>query len=180
MWEHTDLTTGGGRHAGDGSTRLRVESTIAGDPWYGAPLLSILDGIDAKDAAWRPPGGVHSVWELTLHITVWARETARRLRGGPSGEPAEGDWPAVTATDAASWKAAIADTRRAHGELAQALADLDDRDLDRQVGGNQVDGQGKPVTFHRTVVGVLQHDAYHAGQIALVKKLRAADPRRPG
>jgi hypothetical protein len=29
---------------------------------------------------------------------------------------------------------------------------------------------GNPVTYYQTIVGILQHDAYHAGQIALLKK----------
>jgi uncharacterized damage-inducible protein DinB len=116
---------------------------------------------------------VHSIAELVLHMTAWTRETTRRLRGGEHGVPAEGDWPPVAGSDSRAWSAALADLRRAHGELARTLVELDDGVLAQQVAGAQVDARGQPVTLHRTVVGLLQHDAYHAGQIALLKKLRA-------
>lgn len=151
--------------------RAEVDSTIAGDPWYGPSVLRTLDGIDASAAAARPIPGAHTVWEIVLHMTAWVNETTRRVRGGSHGTPAEGDWPPVSGTDRVSWDAAVAELRRAHDELAASLIEVDDADLSRQVGGTQVDSQGQPVTVHRTVIGLLQHDAYHAGQVTLLKKI---------
>ena len=154
--------------------RAEVEGTLAGDPWYGSSVLSILDGVDAAAAAAKPVAGAHSIWELVLHITAWTREVARRLRGKSASPPAEGDWPPVPATDSKAWSAAVADLRDAHADLARAVAETDDAFLGRQVGGDQVDSFGKPITLHRTVIGALQHIAYHAGQISLLKRTRAS------
>ncbi len=147
-----------------------LEATLDGDPWYGSAVSRILDGIDASKAKVHPVKGGHSIWELVLHMTAWTHETRRRLHGGAHGEPVEGDWPAVTLTTAESWQAAVAELRQSHRELARALLAIEDMDLERQIAGAQTDGAGQPVTFHQTVVGLLQHDAYHAGQIALLKK----------
>ena len=150
-----------------------VERTIEGDPWYGSSLLRILEGLNASAAAAHPIDGAHSIWELVLHMTAWTHEATRRLRGGLPGEPAEGDWPPVAGTDATAWRDAVGELRNAHADLARTLARLDDVELGRQVAGTQVDDRGTPVTIHRTVVGMLQHDAYHTGQVALLKKVVA-------
>jgi uncharacterized damage-inducible protein DinB len=150
--------------------RRELESTMDGDPWYGSAVARILDGIDAPGAAAHPIKGAHSIWELVLHMTAWANEVRRRLDGGKHGDPVEGDWPAVGSTTPDEWKKAVSSLRRAHTELAQTLASTDDAALARQVGGNQIDATGRPVTLYQTAIGILQHDTYHAGQIAILKK----------
>ena len=143
---------------------------MEGDPWYGSPIARILDGIDAQSAAAHPIQGAHSVWELVLHMTAWLNEVRRRLDGGKHGDPAEGDWPSVGATTPEAWKQALSSLRRAHADLAQTLTAADDAALAVQVAGGQVDSSGKPVSLYQTVIGILQHDTYHAGQIAILKK----------
>ena len=150
--------------------RRELDATIGGDPWYGTAVSRILDGVDAGHAAAHPVKGGHSVWELVAHMTAWVNETNRRLRGGVHGSPVEGDWPPVGSTTPESWTAALSRLREAHDELARTLVGIGDTDLDRQVAGDQIDTTGQPVTCYQTVVGLLQHDAYHAGQIALLKK----------
>jgi uncharacterized damage-inducible protein DinB len=152
--------------------RLRREltTTMDGDPWYGSAVSNILDGIDADTAAAHPLEGAHSIWELVAHMTGWVNEAKRRLEGGVHRLPAEGDWPTIRSTTAEAWNNALAALRRAHEELARTIETGEDSGLSRQVGGAQVDAMGHPVTFYQTIIGILQHDAYHAGQIALLKK----------
>ena len=152
--------------------RLRRElmSTLDGDPWYGSAVSNILDGVDAGMAVAHPITRAHSIWELVLHMTAWTNEVKQRLEGGPHRSPAEGDWPAVRATTQEAWTAALAALRRAHDDLAQTIGAAEDSSLGRQIGGGQVDAMGNPVTFYQTIIGILQHDTYHAGQIALLKK----------
>jgi uncharacterized damage-inducible protein DinB len=150
--------------------RKELDATLGGDPWYGTAVSRILDGVDAGHAAAHPVKGGHSIWELVAHMTGWVNETNRRLLGGVHGTPVEGDWPKVGSTTPESWTAALSRLREAHDNLARTLVAIGDTDLDRQVAGDQTDATGQPVTCHQTVVGLLQHDAYHAGQIALLKK----------
>ena len=150
-----------------------VGSTLSGDPWHGPSVMAVLSGIDAAAAGRRAIPGAHTIAELVLHMAAWTRETTRRLRGGAAGAPAEGDWPAPRAATAEAWRAALAELRLAHEELAAELVRHDDADLDRPVAGGQRDALGEIVTLRRTVAGLLQHDAYHAGQAALLRKLAA-------
>jgi uncharacterized damage-inducible protein DinB len=150
--------------------RRELEATFDGDPWYGSAVSRILDGVDESQAAAHPVKGAHSIWELVAHMTAWVNETNRRLRGSKHADPIEGDWPAVTSTSAASWQSAMSDLAGAHAALAATLTAMDDADLGRQITGGQTDANGQPVTLYRTALGLLQHDAYHAAQIALLKK----------
>jgi len=152
--------------------RLRREltATLSGDPWYGSAVSNILDGIDADTAAAHPITGAHSIWELVVHMTAWVNEARRRLEGGPHRPPAEGDWPAVRSTTPEAWADALAGLRQAHQDLARTIAAAEDSSLSRQIGGAQVDAMGNPVSYYQTIIGILQHDTYHAGQIALLKR----------
>jgi uncharacterized damage-inducible protein DinB len=152
--------------------RLRRElmATLNGDPWYGPAVSNILDGIAADMAAAHPIPGAHSIWELVLHMTAWVNETKRRLEGGPHSTPAEGDWPAVRSMTQEAWTAALAALRQSHDDLSRTIGAAEDSSLSRQIGGAQVDAIGNPVSYYQTIVGILQHDTYHAGQIALLKR----------
>lgn len=151
-----------------------LRRALSGDPWHGPSLDAILKGVDAVAASAHPIPGLHSIWENVAHITVWAREAARRVKGHPVQTPAEGDWPAIGATSAARWAAARADLVAAHQELEQALAGLPEERLDEKVGTTRDAPLGAGYSYVVLVAGVLQHDAYHGGQIALLKKALAA------
>jgi uncharacterized damage-inducible protein DinB len=136
-----------------------------GDAWHGAPVDTILAGVTARQAAARPLADAHTIWELTLHIAVWDRVVARRLSGEEfEPSPAE-DWPLMRESTDAEWRRALADLRDARAELRAALLAFDDRRL-----GDTV--QGKNYSFYVMVHGIVQHDLYHAGQIAILKKAR--------
>jgi uncharacterized damage-inducible protein DinB len=152
--------------------RLRrvLEATLEGDPWYGSAVTRILEGVGASEAVARPIPAAHTIWELVAHMTAWVNETNRRLRGGRHGVPEEGDWPALTSTSGAAWQSARTALAQAHASLAATLTAMDDADLAKPVAGGQVDAAGQTVSLYDTIAGLLQHDAYHAGQIALLKK----------
>ena len=141
-----------------------------GDPWHGTPLGAILDGIDAKRAAARPLAGAHSIWELVLHMTGWKNETAKRLRGAIACMPAEGDWPEVGEPTDERWQAAISSLQAAHDGLIAAVKALPDSKLYEPTNDRRSGPLGTGVSYYVLLHGIVQHDVYHAGQIALLKK----------
>jgi uncharacterized damage-inducible protein DinB len=146
----------------------------SGDAWHGPSLAALLDDVTAAEAARRPIAGAHTIWELVLHLTAWTGEVRRRLGGGEPGEPGEGDWPEPPAATPEAWAAARAALAAAHAALQADVLHVDDAQLDRPVGGTRdlPLGSGGPhgVMLH----GLAQHDAYHGGQIALLKKAARA------
>ena len=141
-----------------------------GDPWHGEPVRRILDGIYAEQAAARPFPGAHGIWELVLHMTSWTREVTRRLRDRVAREPADGDWPAVSGGGDREWRAAVDALARAHAELVSVAAEFPPAELEHAVGDERDRPLGAGVSYAVMLHGLAQHHAYHAGQIALLRK----------
>jgi uncharacterized damage-inducible protein DinB len=146
----------------------QLQREHSGQPWHGSPLLGILDGITHTQAASRPIDGAHSIWELVLHLTAWKNEVRHRLSGARAGEPREGDWPAIGDSTAEGWTKARQNLDVAHRLLLSALRSFREENL--PVPSNDIRGEGVAPTYYELLLGVLQHDVYHAGQIALLKK----------
>ena len=141
-----------------------------GEPWHGPSARQVLGGVTAAAAAARPIAGGHSIWELVLHIIAWRSEVARRVEGGEPAEPAEGDWPQVAETTDAAWARALTRLEDSHRRLTAALGKLPEARLDDLVGRQQNRSVGSGVTYYVTLHGVAQHDAYHLGQVSVLKR----------
>jgi uncharacterized damage-inducible protein DinB len=142
-----------------------------GDPWHGSPLTAILEGITAAQAARKPIPGAHSIWELVLHVTAWKREIAKRAAGAPAGEPADGDWPEVGDPTQARWTKAVAALHDAHQRLLKTVASVPEPKLYEPTNDPRNRPLGSGVPYYVLLHGAVQHDVYHAGQIALLKKV---------
>ncbi|HYG63909.1 MAG TPA: DinB family protein [Thermoanaerobaculia bacterium] len=142
----------------------------SGDPWYGPSMREVLTGISAAEAAVHPLPAAHSVWDLVLHMTGWTEEVARRVEGGEPSLPQAGDWPALPVVSAATWDAALAGLESAHERLLRALEGFPEERLSEMVGDARDLPLGTGVSFEGMLRGLVQHHAYHTGQIALLKK----------
>jgi uncharacterized damage-inducible protein DinB len=141
----------------------QVRMAAEGSPWHGASLLDNLSSVTAAQAAARPVSSAHSIWELVLHLTGWTREVTRRLDGAPKGAPTEGDWPAVGEVSEPAWDKARDALRRAHQELAEKAERFPEARWASAVSQSED-------SFADTIAGLLQHDAYHGGQIGLLRR----------
>jgi uncharacterized damage-inducible protein DinB len=149
----------------------QFEREIAGQPWHGPSLTAILEGVTAAEAANKPSPGTHSMWEILLHMTGWKREVTRRMQGHRAGEPPEGDWPAIGDASEARWEAAKADHLAAQRELLDLVRGMTEENLGTKVAGEATASIGAGLSLKATLYGLLQHDVYHAGQIALLKRM---------
>jgi uncharacterized damage-inducible protein DinB len=149
-----------------------LQRAYDGDPWHGSSVTALLEGVSAVAAMAEPVRGGHSIWALVLHMTAWTDEVRARLGGATPGEPAQGDWPPVPepATPAA-WRAAREALRDAHRALEGAVAALPHARLDERVGNVRDPALGSGLTYAGMVRGLVQHHAYHGGQIAVLKRL---------
>jgi uncharacterized damage-inducible protein DinB len=151
-----------------------LEREYDGDPWHGSSLVAILDGISASQASANPIANAHSIWEVVLHITAWKNEVRLRLSGAPAGEPKEGDWPDVGEPSDERWHAALERLRRAHRDFLADIQSLPEAKLFAPTNDRRDRKTGAGVSIYVLLHGVVQHDVYHAGQIALLKKGLAA------
>ena len=146
----------------------QLDRQYEGAPWHGTSLKAILDGVSAANAASRPLANGHTIWELVLHITAWKNEARHRLAGRAAGEPQEGDWPAVGPTSDENWKEALERLDLAHRLLLSAVRNFPEANLPTPTNDPRADGLAP--TYYELLLGLIQHDVYHSGQIALLKK----------
>jgi uncharacterized damage-inducible protein DinB len=147
-----------------------VHQVHGGEPWHGFSTQRILDGISADHAAARPGGGAHSIWEIVLHMTAWTHEVASRLSGHEPADPAEGDWPPAGETTDQERQATLAALDAAQRDLSDAAAAVPDARWSERIGvGDPALGTGR--TPLETLEGLAVHHGYHAGQIALLKRM---------
>jgi uncharacterized damage-inducible protein DinB len=141
-----------------------------GDPWHGSPLGNILEGTTAQKAAKRPLAGGHTIWEIVLHMTAWKNEVRKRLSGAPASDPEAGDWPAVGDPTDKRWREALERLDEAHRRLIDAVRAFPESKLFDATNDTRDPALGTGVSFYELLHGVVQHDVYHSGQIALLKK----------
>jgi uncharacterized damage-inducible protein DinB len=148
----------------------QLRRAFSGDAWHGDSLFEILDGVTAAQAAARPIKNAHSIWELVLHIAAWDGAVGRRLGGEAVALSDEQNFPPVKDASESAWRRALEHVRQVHGQLVAAVADFPDERLDEKVPGK--DAEPGWYNFYYMLHGVAQHELYHAGQIALLKKMR--------
>jgi hypothetical protein len=135
-----------------------IDEAYGGRAWHGTTLRGSLRGVTAKEAAKRPAPGRHSIWELALHAAYWKYAVRRKLSGAKRGSfPRKGsNWLAIPSPPTeTAWKRDVAMLAAAHRDLRAAVGGVDDLTPRRR----------------RLIAGIALHDAYHTGQIQLVKRL---------
>ena len=149
--------------------RLEIlfKDLFKGDPWLDVNLLSTLEEIDADLASKRIAEGRNTIWEIVNHLTSWRKNILERLRGNFIPSPAHNFILPVEEPSEESWQNALEELKATQEEWIQALEAFREEDLEKT--GN--DKNNTP--FYYYVHGILQHDAYHLGQIVLLKKLLA-------
>ena len=147
--------------------RDQFRRAFDGEAWHGPSVLSLLDGVTAQQAAAHPIPGAHSIWQLTMHIAAWERACKRRLEGDPAQLTDQEDWQPIDDTSEAAWENTKQQLIENHRELMDAIAKVDDAQLnDPIIKYGDTPFSSVYVTLH----GGVQHDLYHAGQIAMLKK----------
>jgi uncharacterized damage-inducible protein DinB len=141
----------------------QLRRAFDGSAWHGPALLELLLDVDAATAAARPVPEAHSIWELVLHIAVWDDAGLRRLSGKKWQPAGLVNFPRVTKPTEAAWRKAVSATKRKHDTLVETVAALPDSRLGERCPGKRYD-------YYHVLHGIVQHELYHAGQIAILKK----------
>lgn len=140
-----------------------------GRSWHGGVTpVGALRGVTAAEARWVPAPKRHSIWTLTLHVAYWKYAVRRHLvpEAIPRFPRSPAGWPALPATpDEAAWRADRALLALEHRLLVEAVRKFDPARLHRLPAGH------RKWTYGELITGVLAHDAYHTGQIQLLKRL---------
>jgi uncharacterized damage-inducible protein DinB len=141
----------------------QMDRAFSGDAWHGPSLMQVLEGVSAEDASKHAVGGAHSIWELVRHVSAWNTIVRQRLEGEAVEVTAERDWPPVREVSETAWRRTLEALAESRAGLRKAAESLRDDQLEEKLAGGSV-------SRYAILHGVIQHDLYHAGQIAILKK----------
>jgi superoxide dismutase len=99
-------------------------------------------------------------------MAAWDDAVRRRAEGSVVRLSTKQNFPPVTDTSETAWSKAVAHLTQNHEQLVKTVEAFTHSRLQQQV-------QGKSAayyTFFYMFAGIVQHELYHAGQIALLKK----------
>ena len=139
----------------------QLNAAYGGPAWHGPALRELLEGVTQEQARARPVADAHSILEIVVHVRTWMDAVAERLAGSERELTTEEDWSDVART---LWPAVLEELDHAESRVCDAVARLRPEQLDQPVAG-------KRYSHYTLVHGVIQHNLYHAGQIALLKKV---------
>ena len=142
-----------------------LERVNTGTPWYGRPVYDILDEIDPA-IVYKRPNKQHSLAELLYHMITWADFTLNRVKRDKEKDMAafeKLDWRKID-PKVHTWEKGLKEFKEIHKEIVELLNQEDDTLLKEVV-------DYRNYNFRFLLNGLIQHNIYHLGQVAYVKKL---------
>ena len=136
--------------------------------WHGAVWPHVAD-LTIQQALWRPAAERHCIWQIVRHITIWRRYVIAWHAGRPRPDVDSGNWTQPDLADDAAWHADLAALERSQRDLVALFQSTDSQAL---LVRND-DGTFGQFVY---IVGILNHDSYHTGQIAVLRALQGLPP----
>ena len=141
----------------------QIKRTFDGDSWHGPSLMKTLEGVDFEQAKAKPLHGRHSIWEIVDHINFWMGEVSWAVENNRIYDSESVmDWPLMGQNDE-DWAASVKRLEPSVNRLTGSLSVWRNEDLDRRLGG-------ATYSYRQMLNGVIHHNVYHAGQIAILKQ----------
>ena len=145
-----------------------LQNVNAGEPWFGRPVYELLQEIDPSIVYTKPNNNSHSLIELLYHMITWAEFTLKRIEGDKEqdlGAFEQMDWREIKPT-VHTWEKGLKEYKKVHNTIVALLETKDDEFLKEIV-------DYRKYNFRFLLNGLIQHNIYHAGQIAYLNKLLA-------
>jgi hypothetical protein len=130
----------------------QLDRAFSGEAWHGPDLKQLLNGISAEDASKHP-----------VPRAAWNTIVQQKSKGEPVQVTTEVDWPPVWEASEVVWKRSLENLTESRTRLRTYVKTVRDDQLDEPI---QRENYSRYVLLH----GLVQHDLYHAGQIAVLKK----------
>jgi len=143
------------------------ESTLSAQPWFGRAVYEILGEVDEAKANTKPNGTEHSMIELLWHMNTWAEFVLGSLENRSVDEMKAieaNDWREID-LKTHTWKKGLEQLKATHTRIVEILNQkTDDSFLGEIV-------PLRKFNYRFMLNGLVQHNIYHLGQVAYVKKM---------
>ncbi len=143
-----------------------LENILDGTPWYGRPVYAILREVESGFVYKQPAPGMHSLIELLYHMLTWAEFALKRIEKDDVNDLAafeKIDWREID-PGLHDWDEGLAALIATHQQIIALLHTKNDDFLDEIV-------DFRNYNFRFLLNGLIQHNIYHAGQVAYLNKL---------
>ncbi len=136
------------------------------EAWHGPSVVETLRDVTPRLADRRLAPDTHTIAELVYHMTTWRIFAVRKLQGDAQFDikTKEKNWKVFATIDALEWETLQMELSLSQEEL---VSELEKRDSDAFL---ESIVPGRNYSFYTLLHGIVNHDLYHAGQIALIKK----------
>ena len=142
------------------------------EDWY-PPIKAALQDVDFTEAVWKPTGkATHTIAELVTHLLYYKERFLVRLKGQEWKIPITNNDESFHTTDvgtAEAWKAAVDKLFSVQKEIKSILVTMDEAGLQKEI---------EKIPVERQILSLMMHDAYHTGQIILIRKLYGSWPEK--
>jgi uncharacterized damage-inducible protein DinB len=134
-----------------------------GSPWIDINLTSVLQDISAEQASKRGLKNCNTIWEITNHIIDWRLNVLQRVQGKTIESPDSNYFEPVTDTSEKNWADTLQQLSSVQKDWLEFLDDIDSGELEKVYIPNSM-------TYYEHINGIIQHDAYHLGQMVILTK----------
>jgi uncharacterized damage-inducible protein DinB len=134
-----------------------------GHPWIDVMILPTLNALNATQAAARIYDDWNTIWEITNHMISWRENVLQRVKGHVLKTPATNYIEPVADMSEAAWAETIQRFKNTQDAWASFLSNWKETEFEKKYPPNGL-------TYYEHVHGILQHDAYHLGQIVIMSK----------
>ena len=148
------------QEAGKGATTLKgvlleqLQTTHNKKDWF-VPVTVAVDGVTPDQAKWTDGKGNHSVGQLTYHLLFWDRYALADFKGEKHEKFSGNNDETFTNFDAKQWADTVHQLDQVMTEWEKAVEAADDAKLSKNAS---------------LIAHVGAHNAYHIGEIVMVRK----------
>jgi len=139
------------------------EDLFEGSPWIDVTIMGTLKGINSKNAFKKLSANQNSIWEIVNHLINWRLNVLQRVQGKVITTPHNNYFESITDSSTSAWERTLKELQNSQTQWVKFLKDL------KQVTFSKVYLNNK-MTYYEHIHGIIQHDAYHLGQITLLAK----------
>jgi uncharacterized damage-inducible protein DinB len=135
-----------------------------GQTWMEVNFRDTLDPLSFRKAAAKPLPHSHNIWEIVNHLRHWRQIMLQRLAGESPEIPDNNFFYRIPEITESAWQHSLSEFYSAGEKFLQFIESRKAADLKKTEPVS-----GLPVS--EAILGVLQHDAYHLGQIKMLIRL---------
>ena len=134
-----------------------------GQPWLDVTILNTLRPLSPAQAAKKVSPKWNSIWEIVNHLVEWRFGVLERVKGNIHTSPDNNYFRPIVDDSAEAWQKTLARLDESQQAWNNFLGEFDEANFERPYPPHNL-------TYYQHIHGIIQHDAYHLGQIVLLAK----------